>query len=96
MSLFFGEKEKVEAVLFSPLEGQLKFNGKPASGPKIKLWLAWKDKKGETKLFNADENGNFSIPAQTVLYKQNPLFQISIGQTIIVEFNHDNFTMYRA
>lgn len=36
MAIFFGG-EKVEAVLFSPLEGKLTFEGKPASGAKINL-----------------------------------------------------------
>ena len=96
MSLFFGEKNKVEAVLFSPLEGQLTFNGKPASGAKIKLWFAWKDQEGETKLFTADEDGYFSIPKQTAIYEENPLFQISIGQMVTVDFNGQEYLIWKG
>ena len=83
--LFFGG-DKVEATIFSPLEGQLTFQGKPASGAKIKLWLAWKDQKGESEVFSADENGYFSLPERKITYKRNPLAQISIGQSITVEY----------
>ncbi len=95
MSLFFGG-EKKEAVLFSPLEGKLTFNGKPAAGAKLKLWLAWKDQKGEHEYFTADTEGFFSIPQKTVLYKQNPLAQISIGQMLTVEFNGEEYLIWKA
>jgi hypothetical protein len=95
MSLFFGG-EKVEAVLFSPLEGKLTFNGKPASGAKIKLWLAWKDEEGESEFFTADENGYFSIPKKSVVYKQSPLAQISIGQLVTVYFNNQEILIWRG
>jgi len=36
MSIFFKGK-KVEAVLFSPLEGKMTYQGKPAAGATIKL-----------------------------------------------------------
>ena len=95
MSLFFGG-EKKEAVLFSPLEGKLTFNGKPASGAKIKLWLAWKDQEGESEYFTADNEGNFSIPKKTVVYKQNALQQMSVGQMMTVEFNDQEYLIWRG
>lgn len=95
MSLFFGG-EKAEAVLFSPLEGQLTFNGKPAAGAKIKLWLAWKDQEGESEYFTTDDNGYFTIPKKTVMYKKNPLAQISIGQTLTVEYNNQQVLIWKA
>lgn len=95
MSLFFGG-EKVEAVLFSPLEGKLTFKGKPAAGAKIKLWFAWKDQEGESEYFTADDKGYFSIPKKTVVYKQNPLAQISIGQTVTVDFNGQEYLIWRG
>lgn len=93
MSLFFGG-EKVEAVLFSPLEGKLTFNGKPASGAKIKLWFAWKDQEGEFHHYTADENGFFSIPAHTASYKQNFLAQLVISQEITVEHEGQTYEMW--
>ena len=95
MSLFFGG-EKKEAVLFSPLEGKLTLNGKSASGAKITLWLAWKDKEGEYHHFSADEAGHFSIPAQIAIYKESPLLQISIGQTITVDYEGREYLIWRA
>lgn len=95
MSLFFGG-EKKEAVLFSPLEGKLTFNGKPAAGAKLKLWLAWKDQEGESEYFSVDDNGFFSIPKRTVTYKENPLAQMSIGQMATVEFNGENYLIWRG
>ena len=95
MSLFFGG-EKVKAVLFSPLSGQITYKGKPASGAVLKLWIAWKDQEGETEIFNTDEDGNFSIPAKIIEYKSSTLAQISIGQMITVEYKGGEYTIWKA
>lgn len=93
MAIFFGG-EKVEAVLFSPLRGQLTFEGKPASGAKINLWIKWKDSKGETFSYTADEDGNFSIPQHTATYKQSAIAQLVIVQKITVEHRNDTFEIW--
>lgn len=93
MSLFFGG-EKVEAVLFSSLEGKLTVEGKPAAGAKIKLWFAWKDKEGEFHHYTADDNGFFSIPVHTVSYKQNFLAQLVVSQEITVEHKGKEYEMW--
>ena len=93
MSLFFGG-EQTEAVLFSPLEGQLTFEGKPVSGAKIKLWLAWKDKDGESHHYTTDDNGFFSIPVHTASYKENFLAQLVISQEITVEYEGQAYEMW--
>lgn len=85
MPLFFGRK-KVEAVIFSPLEGHLTFEGRPAAGAKIKLWYAWKDTKGETFHYIADNNGFFKIPKHTSMYKPFFLAQLVISQELTVEY----------
>jgi hypothetical protein len=95
MSLFFGG-EKKEAVLFSPLEGKLTFKGKPAAGARLKLWTAWKDQEGESEYFTADDEGFFFIPEKTIAYKQNPLSQMSIGQTVTVEYNGQEYLIWRG
>jgi hypothetical protein len=95
MTLIFGG-EKIEAVLFSPLEGQVTFNGKPAAGAKLKLWLAWKDQAGGTEVFYADQNGYFSIPKKVVQYRQNPLAQISIGQTVTAEYQGRDYLIWKG
>lgn len=93
MSLFFGG-EKVEAVLFSPLEGKLTFEGKPAAGAKIKLWLAWKDKEGEFHDYVADDQGFFKIPKHVASYKQNPLAQLVISQNLKVSYAENSFEIW--
>lgn len=90
MSPFFGG-EKKEAVLFSPLEGQITLEGKPASGAKIKLWLAWKDKEGETYNYTTDNNGFFKIPKQTAIYTEDPLAQLVISQEITIEHEGQSY-----
>ena len=85
MSLFFGEKREV--ILFSPLEGQITFQGLPLAKAKIKLHISWKDKKGEFFYYHTDENGFFKIPAHKSEYKESPLAQLVIHQDLSVE--HD-------
>jgi hypothetical protein len=93
MSLFFGG-EKVEAVLFSPLEGKLTFNGKPAAGAKIDLWIKWKNTEGEHFDFTADENGFFHIPQKVASYKESALAQIVITQEITVEYSNESYLIW--
>ena len=85
MSFFFKGK-KVEAVLFSPLEGKLTYKGKPAANAKITLWTAWKDDIGETDIYHADEQGNFSIPQKNMTYTRNFLAQLVMEQQLTVLF----------
>jgi hypothetical protein len=93
MSLFFGG-EKKEAVLFSPLEGVITFNGKPASGAKIDLWIKWKDAAGEHFGFTTDENGFFQIPLKTATYKESALAQIVITQEITVAYADESYLIW--
>lgn len=93
MSLFFGG-EKVEAVLFSPLEGKLTFNGKPAAGAKLKLWLAWKDKEGEFHDYVTDDQGFFKIPRHVASYKQNPLAQLVVSQEITIDYRGNAYEIW--
>lgn len=93
--LFFGG-DKLEATIFSPLEGKLTYQGKPASGAKIKLWLAWKDQEGESEIYTVDADGYFSLPEKKIAYQRNPLAQISIGQTITVEYQGQEILIWKA
>ncbi len=95
MSIFFKGK-KVEAVLFSPLEGKMTYQGKPAAGATIKLWVAWKDKEGETEIYYTDDQGNFKIPQKTVVYNDNPLAQLSVGQEVTVEYQGKEILIWSA
>ena len=94
MSFFFKGKE-VEAVLFSPLEGKLTYQGKPAANAKLKLWIAWKDKEGETDVYYADNHGHFAIPQITATYRNNPLAQLVVRQRLTVLFEGQEFVIWR-
>ena len=94
MSLFFGERKEIEAVLFSPFEGQITIDGKPASQAKIKLWIKWKDNQGETFIYTADDNGRFSIPKKEATYKESALAQIVITQEITVEYRNESYLIW--
>lgn len=93
MAIFFGGEE-VEAVLFSPLQGQLTFEGKPASGAEISLWIKWKDSEGETFSYTADDDGRFSIPQHTATYKQSAIAQLVILQKIMVEYRNNAYEVW--
>jgi len=97
MSLFslFNKGEKIEAVLFSPLEGIITFEGQPASGAKIAVNISWKDEEGETENFTADEKGYFSIPIKTMEYHDSAFAQLSVGQEITVEFKGKEYMIWR-
>src|SRR5688572_19089622 len=93
MAIFFGG-EKVEAVLFSPLEGKLTFDGKPASGAKINLWIKWKDSKGATISYTSDGDGKFAIPEHIATYRQSAIAQIVITQEITVEYKNQKYLIW--
>ena len=85
-----------EAVLFSPLEGRLTYDNRPASGAKLTLWVAWKDQQGESEHYIADSDGYFKIPEKKTKYKASPFSQLSIGQSITVEYNDQEFLIWKA
>ncbi|WP_152521651.1 DUF6795 domain-containing protein [Marinimicrobium sp. LS-A18] len=92
----FSKGEDVEAVLFSPLQGQLTYHGEPASNADISVWIAWKDQKGETFHYKSDGDGYFSIPKQSVFIKDSPFSQLSVGQTVTVDFEGHSFLIWKA
>lgn len=93
MSIFI-KGNVVDVVLFSPMEGKITYQGKPAAGAKIKLWTAWKDHTGETETYQTDDQGNFSIPVKTMTYKENPLVQLVIKQRLTVFFEGQEFVIW--
>lgn len=85
MAPFLGGKE-VEAVLFSPLEGKLTFEGQPVADAEIKLWIRWEDQEGKTYTYTTDNHGWFSIPEHTATYKQSALSRLVVVQKISVNY----------
>lgn len=90
----FGKGEEIDVVIFSPLKGQLTYEGKPLNNTRIKLWTAWKDKKGEVDYFETDTNGYFSIPRKTDKIRNTPLSQLVIVQEIYVEYGGDEVLIW--
>lgn len=88
--MFFGNKERevIDIVLMSPLEGVLTYQGKPLPNKEMKLWLRWKDEEGENFTYVTDVEGRFSIPEHKVRDSLNPFAQLVIRQELTVE--HDN------
>lgn len=93
MSLFFGG-EKSEIVTFSPLEGRLLYRGDPVPDADIKLWIKWKDSKGESFHYKTDDGGYFSIPKKTDQYKDSPLAQLVISQEITVKHDGEEYLVW--
>lgn len=93
MSLFFGG-EKKEVILFSPLEGQLTFQGVPLPNTKIKLHISWKDQVGEDFYYITDEKGFFKIPQHKSEYKEDPLAQLVIRQELTVIHNGITYSIW--
>lgn len=83
MSLLFG----TEVVLFSPLEGKITYEGKPAANAKIVRLVRWKDTKGETDVFTADENGEFHIPVKKANVRIGPLTEFVMSQSLHITYN---------
>ena len=83
-----------EVVLFSPLEGIMTFQGKPAAGAKIRRWVAWKDKLGETDEFTVACNGSFTLPLKKTIYRDNPMAQLVITQSLTVLFEGKEFSIW--
>lgn len=90
MSLLFG----TEVVLFSPMEGKLTYEGKPAASAKITRLTKWKDDTGETEIFHANENGEFSIPLKKAKVRISPLAEFVVTQRLTVSFNDEEFVIW--
>jgi hypothetical protein len=84
MSIFENNSKRLKVVLFSAMEGKITFEGKSLPNTKIELWTAWEDKDGQTDVFYSDEEGRFTIPEKSVMYKPFFLVQLVIKQKLTV------------
>lgn len=82
MSLF-----GTEVVLFSPMQGKLTYQGKPAANAKIVLHVIWKDEVGEKETYYANEKGEFSLPIKKDKVRIPLLGEFNILQEIWVYYN---------
>lgn len=94
--MFFGNKDRevIDIVLMSPLEGVLTYNGKPLPKQEMKLWLKWKDKKGEHFTYVTDEEGRFAIPEHKVRDSLNPFAQLVIRQELTTQINGNEYEVW--
>jgi hypothetical protein len=93
MTMFSGKDENL--VLFSPIEGKLTFQGKPAAGAKIIRTVNWKDETGESDTFFSNEKGEFNIPIKSETAKVSGLTQFVAYQTVDVIFQGKEVTIWR-
>ena len=90
MSLLFG----TEVVLFSPMEGKITFEGKPAANAKIIVHVFWKDDVGEKEEFQTNENGEFNIPIKKTKVRIPPLAEFVVTQQVSVIFKSESFVIW--
>lgn len=94
--MFFGNKERevIDIVLMSPLEGVLTFEGKPLPNQELNLWLQWKDEKGEHFTYVTDAEGRFAIPEHKVRDSLNPFAQLVIRQELTTQHNERKYEVW--
>lgn len=90
MSLLFG----TDVVLFSPLEGQITYEGKPVENAQIIRLVRWKDKAGKTEVFNADESGYFKIPLMRDKVRIPPLVEFVVHQRLTVVVDEKEYVIW--
>lgn len=90
MSSLFG----TEVVLFSPMEGKMTYEGKPAANAKITRLIIWKGDEGETDTFYTDENGGFKLPVKKGKVRIPVLGEFRIAQEIYVFYKDEKIPIW--
>ena len=90
MSLF----SRTDVVLFSPMEGKMTFEGKPAANAKIVRTIIWKSDEGETDVFYTAEDGTFTLPIKRAKVRLPLLIEFVLTQEISVFYNDQEFTFW--
>lgn len=90
MSFLFG----TEVVLFSPMEGKITFEGKPAANAKIVRTIIWKGDEGETDTFYTTETGEFTLPLKRTRVRIPPLAEFRVIQEINVFYENQEFMVW--
>ena len=94
MSMPFLTHPPEEVVIFSPLQGQITYHGKPVTNAKITRWLKWKDEEGETETFFTDENGYFDLPIKTDVVTLGKFSTFVMAQKINVFSNGEKYPIW--
>lgn len=90
MSLF----SRTDVVLFSPMEGKMTFEGKPAANAKIVRTIIWKGDEGETEVFYTAEDGTFKLPIKRAKVRIPLLAEFVLTQEISVFYEGQEFSMW--
>ncbi len=90
MSLLLG----TEVVLFSPMEGKITFEGKPAANAKIVRKVIWKGDEGETDIFYTAENGEFKLPIKKTRARIPLLAEFVLTQELDVFYADREFSIW--
>ena len=90
MSLLFG----TEVVLFSPMEGVITYEGKPASNAKITRRIIWKGDEGESDTFYTSDNGEFSLPIKKDKVRIPLLGEFVLTQELSVFYEGQEFFIW--
>src|SRR5690554_605838 len=89
----FSESEQ-EVILFSPIEGVITYEGRPAVGAKVARTVSWKDSKGETETTVTNEIGRFSFSPKKDSFKHNSVVQFVAHQQIFVVFEGKEYQIW--
>ncbi len=90
MSLLFG----TEVVLFSPMEGKITFEGKPAANAKIVRTIIWKGDAGETDTFFTSDHGEFKLPIKKTRARIPLLAEFVLTQEVSVFYDQKEFPIW--
>jgi hypothetical protein len=90
MSFFTG----TEVVLFSPMEGKITFEGKPAANAKITRTIIWKGDAGETDTFYTNQNGEFKLPIKRAKVRIPLLMEFVLTQEVGVFYEGKDYSVW--
>lgn len=90
MSSLFG----TEVVLFSPMEGVMTYEGKPAANAKITRRIIWKGDEGETDTFYTSDNGEFKLPIKKTKVHIPMFGEFVLTQEVSVFYEGQEFSIW--
>lgn len=90
MSLFKSE----EVWIFSPMEGVVTFEGRPAAGAKIVRVVKWQSDEGETDEVVTDEAGRFRLSGMTRNLRQMLPAEFVAYQDLYVHYQGEEYHVW--
>jgi len=88
------QKAEEEVVLFSPMEGRITLNGKPAASARIERFIKWQDETGEKDNFTTDQNGHFNLPIKKATVKLSTISKFVIAQELRVYIQDEVYLIW--